>query len=420
MTTTTTSTTTKPKKVRSPCTTAGHGRRASTWAFVSQAVLGVLARLYDGLLGRVGQLGGRRTMASVALEEPLASHPFPRIRLSGRTPPRRRSTASLVKSRRQVFAITRRPVKWNGAPVESSAEGLNVDPDAEKTDAIIAADKGLQAEQLMSVVRVGAGRRPRGPRRRLRSWTNRDANASTPLSRARVASLAFSRRKSWHHEAIRSPNSCSRTTDSTPLGEGRIDPTTPDASRSVLARRVAVVGVAWMRAWPSKTSWVCRRVKPTSFATLAVLRPKTPFVRWSFLTIRSTRARSSWSTTRAAACLAFTDDLLKAGLEGDPVAGGHCFPRPPVATSFPPRLRRASPAAFHAFRGAPEPLDRAHGPRRKRGSSGTSGAASRPSLTHPWIPTTGPDAITVRGFVYDVDTGLLSEVSYPGPTGSIG
>jgi hypothetical protein len=41
-------------------------------------------------------------------------------------------------------------------------------------------------------------------------------------------------------------------------------------------------------------------------------------------------------------------------------------------------------------------------------------------LNHPWIPTSGPDAVTVRGFIYDVDTGLLEEVSYPGPAGSIG
>ncbi|GIL04941.1 MAG: hypothetical protein BroJett031_14610 [Betaproteobacteria bacterium] len=41
-------------------------------------------------------------------------------------------------------------------------------------------------------------------------------------------------------------------------------------------------------------------------------------------------------------------------------------------------------------------------------------------LNHPWIPTSGPDAVTVRGFIYDVDTGKLEEVSYPGPMGSIG
>ena len=31
-------------------------------------------------------------------------------------------------------------------------------------------------------------------------------------------------------------------------------------------------------------------------------------------------------------------------------------------------------------------------------------------LNHPWIPTSGPDAITVRGFVYDVDNHALTEV----------
>jgi carbonic anhydrase len=37
---------------------------------------------------------------------------------------------------------------------------------------------------------------------------------------------------------------------------------------------------------------------------------------------------------------------------------------------------------------------------------------------HPWIPTTGPDAIvSIRGFIYDVDTGLLTEVQ-DGPKGA--
>ena len=39
-------------------------------------------------------------------------------------------------------------------------------------------------------------------------------------------------------------------------------------------------------------------------------------------------------------------------------------------------------------------------------------------LTHPWIPFEGPDAMSVRGFIYDVDTGKLEEVSYPGLMGS--
>ena len=39
-------------------------------------------------------------------------------------------------------------------------------------------------------------------------------------------------------------------------------------------------------------------------------------------------------------------------------------------------------------------------------------------LNHPWLPTSGPDAVSVRGFIYDVDTGKLNEVSYPGSMGS--
>ncbi len=41
-------------------------------------------------------------------------------------------------------------------------------------------------------------------------------------------------------------------------------------------------------------------------------------------------------------------------------------------------------------------------------------------LNHPWLPTEGEDAISVRGFVYDWDTGRLEEVSYPGEMGSSG
>lgn len=43
------------------------------------------------------------------------------------------------------------------------------------------------------------------------------------------------------------------------------------------------------------------------------------------------------------------------------------------------------------------------------------------TLNPPWIPTRGPDAVSVRGFVYVVDTGKLGELSLdPGPIGSIG
>jgi len=37
-----------------------------------------------------------------------------------------------------------------------------------------------------------------------------------------------------------------------------------------------------------------------------------------------------------------------------------------------------------------------------------------------WIPTEGPDASPARDFIYDVDTGKLEEVSYPGPMGTFG
>lgn len=42
------------------------------------------------------------------------------------------------------------------------------------------------------------------------------------------------------------------------------------------------------------------------------------------------------------------------------------------------------------------------------------------ALNHPWIPTEVADAITVRGFVHDMDTGKLEEVDHPGDMGSIG
>jgi carbonic anhydrase len=114
--------------------------------------------------------------------------------------------------------------------------------------------------------------------------------------------------------------------------------------------------------------------------------------------------------------LAFTDDLLTRGLEGDPQieqvlrqATGRAFTSPGKAS--------AAPAAFHAFRGDIEPLDE---PRNddnieRLGWDVRRGMSS--ILNHPWIPTGGPDAVSVRGFIYDVDSGKLEEVSYPGPMG---
>ena len=78
------------------------------------------------------------------------------------------------------------------------------------------------------------------------------------------------------------------------------------------------------------------------------------------------------------------------------------------------------PSAFHAFRGPLEPLD---SPRDENNTVRLEWDVRRGMsaiLNHPWIPTSGPDAITVRGFIYDVDTAKLDEVSYPGDVGSIG
>ena len=117
--------------------------------------------------------------------------------------------------------------------------------------------------------------------------------------------------------------------------------------------------------------------------------------------------------------LAFTDDLLKAGLEGDKPAGDLLVKATGRAFKATERSS-SSPASFLAFRGAIEPLDNPHGPDAQRRLEWDVRRGISAIVHHPWIPTSGPDAVTVRGFIYDVDTGRLSEVSYPGPTGSIG
>ena len=116
--------------------------------------------------------------------------------------------------------------------------------------------------------------------------------------------------------------------------------------------------------------------------------------------------------------LAFTDDLLRAGLEGDRAAAallGKATGRKFKSC----RKASASPAAFHAFRGPIEPLDSPPDERsiERLGWDVRRGISA--IMSHPWLPTTGTDAVSVRGFVYDVDTGRLEEVSYPGPMGSI-
>jgi len=117
--------------------------------------------------------------------------------------------------------------------------------------------------------------------------------------------------------------------------------------------------------------------------------------------------------------LAFTDDLLKAGLEGDPAASD-LLSKATGRKFVPTKTSAASPAHFYAFRGEIEALDHEHNPKAQERLEWDVRRGISTIVNHPWISTTGEDAITVRGFIYDVDSGKLNEVSYPGPTGSIG
>jgi carbonic anhydrase len=117
--------------------------------------------------------------------------------------------------------------------------------------------------------------------------------------------------------------------------------------------------------------------------------------------------------------LAFTDDLLKAGLEGDSGAS-QLLSKATGRTFVGCQKHSATPSAFHAFRGQIEPLDAPRDTKNIERLTWDVRRSMSAVLNHPWIPTSGPDAMTVRGFIYDVDTGRLEEVSYPGPMGSIG
>ncbi len=117
--------------------------------------------------------------------------------------------------------------------------------------------------------------------------------------------------------------------------------------------------------------------------------------------------------------LAFTDDLLKAGLEGDEAAGSllsQATGRDFVSCG----CSSSSPSAFFAFRGPIEALDSPPNDNNKARLAWDVRRGMSAIRDHPWIPTEGSDAITVRGFVYDVDTGALDEISYSGDMGSIG
>lgn len=109
--------------------------------------------------------------------------------------------------------------------------------------------------------------------------------------------------------------------------------------------------------------------------------------------------------------LSFTDDLLKRGLEGD---------KEVVATlsevtnrKFTPTNKSSSsPASFYPFRGIITPLDQEHGEENQKRLEFDIKRSISAIINHPWIPTEGEDAIIVTGYIYDVDTGKLTQVKY--------
>lgn len=117
--------------------------------------------------------------------------------------------------------------------------------------------------------------------------------------------------------------------------------------------------------------------------------------------------------------LAFTDDLLRAGLEGD--EGSVQLLRKATGREFAsPRKSASSPHAFHAFHGPLEPLDAAPGPASRGRLERDVRRGISAIVNHPWLPSSGPDAVSVRGFVYDVDTGRLAEVAHEVPLAATG
>lgn len=117
--------------------------------------------------------------------------------------------------------------------------------------------------------------------------------------------------------------------------------------------------------------------------------------------------------------LAFTDDLLRSGLEGDG-ASVEVLRKATGRHFVSPGKSAASPHAFHAFRGPLEPLDAEPGAASRARLESDVRRGISAILHHPWLPASGPDAVTVRGFVYDVDTGRLDEVAYEVPPSSTG
>ena len=105
--------------------------------------------------------------------------------------------------------------------------------------------------------------------------------------------------------------------------------------------------------------------------------------------------------------LAFTDALLVDGLHGneDAVAGlraatGRAF-QPCCGASAEHGAPEDGITRFHAFEGSPEPLDAPPSEAQLARLQVEVRRGMEAVLAHPHIPTSGPDAVTVRGFQSD-------------------
>ncbi|NBX45265.1 MAG: hypothetical protein EBR00_09550 [Gammaproteobacteria bacterium] len=74
-------------------------------------------------------------------------------------------------------------------------------------------------------------------------------------------------------------------------------------------------------------------------------------------------------------------------------------------------LGSSSPAAFHSFRGTPEPLDSPPGAFNQEPLVTSVRRAISSIRHHPWTPVEGDNAVSVRGFIYNVDTGQSQEAT---------
>ncbi len=117
----------------------GHGRRASTWAFISLGVLGIPARLYDGSWVEWGNLAGGEAGEGEA-ERPLPENSPWRTDLAELTVHGPFETPTPGAFYNDASATVGEQV------LEASAAGLDINPNATHTDAIIRADQAYKED----------------------------------------------------------------------------------------------------------------------------------------------------------------------------------------------------------------------------------------------------------------------------------